>query len=153
MSAPKFKELRRVYGFDEVAIVPGRVTLNPDMATTEMSIGNVNLDIPIMASAMDAVVSPHFANLMHKKGGLGVLNLEGIYARYEDPVSALEEIASAPLTEVTGLLQRIYSEPVKESLVGAIVEEIKTSGATCAVSVTPQTVSYTHLPLPTILLV
>lgn len=138
MSAPKFKELRRVYGFDEVAIVPGRITLNPDMATTEMSVGNVNLDIPIMASAMDAVVSPSFANLMHKKGGLGVLNLEGIYARYEDPFSALEEIASAPLTEVTGLLQRIYSEPVKESLVGAIVEEIKMSGATCAVSVTPQ---------------
>ncbi len=138
MGAPQFKELRRVYGFDEVAIVPGQVTINPDMATTQMLIGDLAFDIPIMASAMDAVVSPAFASLMHKKGGLGVLNLEGIYTRYEDPFSALEEIASARQDEVTGLLQRIYSEPVKEELVGAAVEKIKASGATCAVSVTPQ---------------
>jgi len=138
MGAPQFKELRRVYGFDEVAIVPGQVTINPDMATTQMLIGDLAFDIPIMASAMDAVVSPPFASLMHKKGGLGVLNLEGIYTRYKDPFSALEEIASARQDEVTGLLQRIYSEPVKEELVGAAVEKIKASGATCAVSVTPQ---------------
>ena len=138
MGAPQFKELRRVYGFDEVAIVPGQVTINPDMATTQMSIGDVAFDIPIMASAMDAVVSPAFASLMHKKGGLGVLNLEGIYTRYEDPFPALEEIGSARQDEVTGLLQRIYSEPVKEELVGAAVEKVKASGATCAVSVTPQ---------------
>ena len=138
MGAPLFKELHRVYGFDEVAIVPGQVTVNPDMTSTQMSIGDHQFDIPILASAMDAVVSPSFASLMHKKGGLGVLNLEGIYTRYQDPYTVLEEIASAPQSEVTDLLQKIYSEPIREDLVGSCVEGIKESGATCAVAITPQ---------------
>ena len=138
MSVPFFKEIRRAYGFDEVAISPGQVTVNPDMTSTRMTIGELVLDIPILASSMDAVVSPAFASLMHRKGGLGVLNLEGIYTRYDDPHTVLEEIASAPQSEVTTLLQRVYSEPVKENLVGSCVESVKRTGATCAVAVTPQ---------------
>lgn len=138
MSVPFFKEIRRAYGFDEVAISPGQVTVNPDMTSTQMTIGELVLDIPILASSMDAVVSPAFASLMHRKGGLGVLNLEGIYTRYDDPHTVLEEIASAPQSGVTTLLQRIYSEPVKENLVGSCVESVKRTGATCAVAVTPQ---------------
>ena len=138
MGAPFFKDLRRAYGFDEVAIVPGQVTVNPDMTSTQMTIGQHVLDIPILASSMDAVVSPSFASLMHRKGGLGVLNLEGVYTRYSDPYVVLEEIASAPLREVTSLLQRVYSEPIREEMVGACVESVKKSGATCAVAVTPQ---------------
>ena len=138
MGAPFFKEIRRAYGFDEVAIVPGQVTINPDMASTQMTIGDHAFDIPVLASAMDAVVSPSFASLMHKKGGLGVLNLEGIYTRYQNPYTTLEEIASAPQAEVTALLQKIYSEPIQEHLVGSCVESIKKTGATCAVAVTPQ---------------
>ena len=138
MGAPFFKDLRRAYGFDEVAIVPGQVTVNPDMTSTQMAIGQHVLDIPVLASSMDAVVSPSFASLMHRKGGLGVLNLEGVYTRYPDPYVVLEEIASAPLREVTSLLQRVYSEPIREEMVGDCVERVKKSGATCAVAVTPQ---------------
>jgi len=137
MSAHPIKELRRAYGFDEVAIVPGQVTINPDMASTQMSIGPHTFDIPIMASAMDAVVSPSFATLMHQMGGLGVLNLEGIYTRYADPFSVLEEIRSAAQSEVTALFQKVYSQPIKEDLVSKCVETIKKSGAICAVAVTP----------------
>ncbi len=89
-----FKELNRAYGFDEVAIVPGQVTINPELTSTKMTIGDFSFDIPILASAMDGAVSPRFATLMHQMGGLGVLNAEGLYTRYEDPYAALEEIVS-----------------------------------------------------------
>ena len=88
MGAPLFKEFRRAYGFDEVAIVPGEVTINPDLASTDFSVGDRVFGIPIIAAAMDAIVSPSFAGLMHQNGGLGVMNLEGIYSRYEDPCSS-----------------------------------------------------------------
>jgi IMP dehydrogenase len=87
---------------------------------------------------MDGTVSPRFAVLMHEMGGLGVLNAEGLYVRYEDPYSVLEEITSMPQSEVTQHLQQVYSEPIKENLIGQRVQEIKRSGATCAVSFTPQ---------------
>ena len=138
MAAPQFKELRRAYGFDEVAIVPGDVTINPDMAVTDLSLGDHVFKIPVLASAMDAVVSPSFAILMHQAGGLGVLNLEGIYTRYEDPYAVLEELTAAPQAEATALLQRVYSEPIKEGLIGDSISQIKKSGAVSAVSVTPQ---------------
>lgn len=138
MGRRSFKELERSYGFDEVAIVPGEVTINPDMTSTKLNIGRHSFDAPFMASAMDGAMSPRFAGLMHEMGGLGVLNAEGLYTRYEDPYSVLEEITSMPQAEVTGYLQRVYNEPIKEHLVGARVEEIKKSGATCAVSFTPQ---------------
>ena len=138
MSNPSFKELRFAYGFDEVAIVPGEVTVNPEMTSTELRIGDKVLGIPVMAAAMDAVVSPATAILMDQMGGLGVLNLEGLYTRYEDPYSRLEEVLSASDGEVTGLLQEVYTEPVQLQLVAQRVEEIKAGASCCAVSVTPQ---------------
>ena len=138
MGAPLFKEFRRTYGFDEVAIVPGEVTINPDLASTDFSVGDRVFGIPIIAAAMDAIVSPSFAGLMHQNGGLGVMNLEGIYSRYEDPYSALEEVVAARQEECTELLQQIYSEPVKEELISKSVRQIKETGAVCCVSITPQ---------------
>jgi len=133
-----FKELQRSYGFDDVAIVPGEVTINPEMTSTKMTIGDQAFDTPVMASAMDGAVSPRFATLMHEMGGLGVLNAEGLYTRYDDPYSVLEEITSMPQSEVTQYLQQVYAEPIKEELIGKRVSEIKESGAVCAVSFTPQ---------------
>ena len=138
MGAPLFKEFRRTYGFDEVAIVPGEVTINPDLASTDFSVGDRVFGIPIIAAAMDAIVSPSFAGLMHQNGGLGVMNLEGIYSRYEDPYSALEEVVAARQEECTELLQQIYSEPIKEELISKSVRQIKETGAVCCVSITPQ---------------
>jgi len=133
-----FKELQRSYGFDDVAIVPGEVTINPDMTSTKMTLGDQAFDTPVLASAMDGAVSPRFATLMHEMGGLGVLNAEGLYTRYDDPYSVLEEITSMPQSEVTQYLQQVYAEPIKEELIGKRVSEIKQSGAVCAVSFTPQ---------------
>ena len=133
-----FKELERSYGFDDVSIVPGEVTINPDMTSTQLTIRDQTFDTPVLASAMDGAVSPRFATLMHELGGLGVLNGEGLYTRYDDPYSVLEEITSMPQTEVTQYLQQVYSEPIKEELIGRRVSEIKQSGAVCAVSFTPQ---------------
>ena len=138
MGAPLFKEFRRAYGFDEVAIVPGEVTINPDLASTDFSVGDRVFGIPIIAAAMDAIISPSFAGLMHQNGGLGVMNLEGIYSRYEDPYSALEEVVAARQEECTELLQQIYSEPIKEELISKSVRQIKETGAVCCVSITPQ---------------
>ena len=133
-----FKQLERSYGFDDVAIVPGEVTINPDMTSTQMTIGDQTFDIPVLASAMDGAVSPSFATLMHEMGGLGVLNAEGLYTRYEDPYSVLEEITSMPQSEVTEHIQQVYGEPIKEELIGKRVSEIKKAGGVCAVSFTPQ---------------
>ena len=138
MAVPQFKEIRRGYGFEEVAIVPGDVTINPDQTNTELQIGTVRLAIPIVASAMDAVVSPSFAVKMSQAGGLGVMNLEGLQTRYEDPQEMLDLMAEAPKEEATELLQKLYSQPIKEELIGKRIQEIKAAGATCAVSVTPQ---------------
>ncbi|HEU0020238.1 MAG TPA: GuaB3 family IMP dehydrogenase-related protein [Dehalococcoidia bacterium] len=138
MARRLFKELERSYGFDEVAIVPGEVTINPEMTSTKMNLGGLSFEAPFIASAMDGAVSPRFAVLMHEMGGLGVLNSEGLYTRYEDPYSVLEEITSMPQAEATQYLQQVYSEPIKERLIGARVQEIKQSGAVCAVSFTPQ---------------
>ena len=130
-------ELRRTYGFEEVAIVPGDVTTNPELSTPSLSIGPFQFSIPILASAMDAIVDPNFAGLIGKAGGLGVMNLEGIYTRYEDPTAPLREIAEAPSETVTETLQKVYTAPFRDHLVGQRVREIKETGAVCAVSVTP----------------
>ena len=139
MARRLLKELERSYGFDEVAIVPGDVTINPEMTSTQMSIGPYSFDAPVIASAMDGSVSPRFATLMHEMGGLGALNGEGLYTRYDDPYSVLEEIISMDQNEVTEYLQEVYSEPVKENLIGERVQEIKQSGAVAAIAFTPQT--------------
>ena len=138
MARRLLKELERSYGFDEVAIVPGDITINPEMASTKMNIGSFSFEAPILASAMDGAVSPKFAGLMHEMGGLGVLNAEGLYTRYEDPYSVLEEITSMPQSEVTKYLQQVYTQPIQDHLIGERVQEVKSSGAVCAVSFTPQ---------------
>jgi IMP dehydrogenase len=134
----KFRDLRRAYGFDEVAIVPGGITANPDQTILGYKIGDIDFSIPIIAAAMDGVSDVDTAILMSKAGGLGVVNLDGVQTRYDDYKSVLERIVTAPDKEITTLLQKIYSEPVKEKLVAKRVEDIKKAGAICAVSVTPQ---------------
>jgi len=137
MVIPQYKQLRRAYGFDEVAIVPGDITINPDQTNVDLKIENFTFSIPILAAAMDAVTDVNFAVLMGKLGGLAVLNLEGVQTRYDNPQEVLTEIAQASDAEVTSLLQKVYSQPIKESLIGERIQAIKKSGAVCAVSVAP----------------
>jgi IMP dehydrogenase len=137
MQYPKFKDMERAYGFDEVALVPGDITVNPDQTDISFSIGRHEFQFPILASAMDAVVSPSSAIAYGKLGGLAVLNLDGVQTRYEDADGVLQKIAETPQSEVTALLQRLYAEPVKDELVAARIREIKQGGVTCAVSATP----------------
>ncbi len=137
MTIPRYREMHRCYGFEEVALVPGDVTINPDQINIDFKLGELTLSIPILASAMDAVVDPAFAVLLGKLGGLAVLNLEGVQTRYENPDEVLERIVATPAHEVTSLLQKIYSEPIKENLIAQRIQMIKQAGALCAVSVTP----------------
>ena len=137
MTPPKFKELRRSYGFDEVAIVPGDVTINPEQTNIDLKIGDLTFELPILASAMDAVVDVNFAVQMSKLGGLAVFHLEGVQSRYDNPAEVLAEIAQAPSDKVTPLLQKIYSAPIKENLIGERIEAINKAGGTSAVSTTP----------------
>ena len=137
MSEPQFKQLRRAYGFDEVAIVPGDVTINPDQTDVGFKIDDLAFTIPIIASAMDAVTDVNFAIRMGQVGGLAVLHLEGVQTRYDNPREVLSAIAQAPQVEITTLLQKIYSQPIKENLIGERIKAIKKGGATCAVSALP----------------
>ena len=137
MAIPQFKQLRRAYGFDEVAIVPGEVTINPDQTNTELKIDDLTFTIPVIASAMDAVTDVNFATLMSKLGGVAVLHLEGVQTRYEKPEEILLQISQASDTEITPLLQKVYSQPIQENLVGKRIQTIKKAGAVCAVSATP----------------
>ena len=137
MPPPKFKEMERAYGFDEVALVPGDVTINPDQTNIDFTVKNYTLSIPILASAMDAIVDPAFAIKFNKLGGLAVLNLEGIQTRYENPDEVLNQIAQTSEKEVTSLLQEVYSAPIKENLISQRIGAVKQAGAICAVSITP----------------
>ena len=137
MAAHQFKQLRYSYGFDEVAIVPGDITINPDQTNIDFKIEGFTFSIPILAAAMDAVTDVNLAILMSKLGGLAVLNLEGVQTRYDNPQEILSEIAQASDAEVTPLLQKIYSQPIKENLIGDRIQAIKKPGAVCAVSVAP----------------
>ena len=134
---PQFKPLRRAYGFDEVAIVPGDVTINPDQTNISFKIGAHTMAIPIMAAAMDAVTDVDFTILMGKLGGLAVLHLEGVQTRYDNPREVLAKIAQASDAEVTHLLQKVYAVPIKENLIGERIQAIKKAGVICAVHVTP----------------
>lgn len=138
MQIPQFKQMRAGYGFDEVAIVPGDVTVNSEQVNIEFTVGALTFPLPILASAMDAVVDPPFAVELSKLGGLAVLNLEGVQTRYENPDEILGEIASTPQDRVTTLMQKVYSQPIKENLIGDRIRQIKDAGAVCAVSLTPQ---------------
>ena len=137
MATPQYKQLRRCYGFDEVAIVPGDITANPDQTNIDFKIENFTFSVPILAAAMDAVTDVNFATLMSKLGGLAVLNLDGVQTRYDNPQEVLTEIAQASDVEVTSLLQKVYSQPIKENLIGERIQAIKKSRAVCAVSVIP----------------
>ncbi|MEP6870484.1 MAG: GuaB3 family IMP dehydrogenase-related protein, partial [Anaerolineaceae bacterium] len=125
------------YGFDDVAIVPGELTINPELVEMGLEIGPHRFTIPFLASAMDAVVDPTFAVAMHKAGGLAVLNLEGVWTKYDDPRPMLEEVASASRNEATAILQTAYQAPMRDDLIARRIREIKDGGAIAAVSVTP----------------
>ena len=137
MGARHLKELRRVYGFDEVAIAPGSITINPELTSTDVSLDGITLPTPVLGGAMDAVSSPKFCGEMDRLGGMAVTNMEGVHSRYDDPQSVIEEIVETPQAKVTSLLQKVYSAPIRTELIGRRVEEIKQSGAKCAVSFTP----------------
>lgn len=132
------REARRAYGFDEIALVPGDVTVNPDEVDTSLLIGDIKLEIPFLASAMDGVVDTQFAVAMGKLGGLGVLNLDGINTRYDKPREVVAQIAGAGPEESTRLVQELYRKPVKEDLIAERIREIKKAKVPCAVSTIPQ---------------
>src|SRR5712691_10810235 len=131
---------RRAYGFDEVAIVPSRRTRDPDDVDISWEIDAWTFGLPLMAAAMDGVVSSATAIEIGRLGGLAVLNLEGLQTRYDDPEPALEEIASLPDDKATRRMQEIYAEPIKEELIVRRIREVKEAGLTTAASLTPQRV-------------
>lgn len=132
------REARRAYGFDEIALVPGALTVNPEEVELTTALGSVKLEIPFLASAMDGVVDTKFAIAMGKQGGLAVLNLDGIHSRYENVEEVYDKIGSTPPEAATELVQKLYKEPVKEKLIAQRVKEIKAGGVAAAVSCIPQ---------------
>jgi len=136
-SLSKYKKARRVYGFDEIALVPNKTTIDPDDIDIKVEIGGLKLSTPIIASAMDGVINPKTAILMDQLGGFGVLNLHGVQTRYENPDKILDKIASVSNTEYVELMQKVYQEPVKEELITKRIKEIKAAGAKAVVSTNP----------------
>ena len=135
------KKARRGYGFDDIAIVPSRRTRDPDDVDISWKLGDYRFALPLLASAMDGVVSPRTAGLVGRLGGLAVLNLEGIWTRYEDAEGQLERIAQLPRETATREMQDIYREPVKPELIDRRIREVKEAGVVVAASLTPQRVS------------
>jgi len=131
------KRARRCYGFDEIALVPGAQTINPNEVDTAFSIAGKRFSIPILAAAMDGVVDVKFAVEMSRLGGIAVLNLDGVQTRYENPDTVLEKIAKATPQKATELIQSIYTTPIKEKLISKRVEEIKRKKGTAVVSCIP----------------
>jgi IMP dehydrogenase len=140
----KAKTARRAYGLEEIAIVPSRRTRDPQDIDISWTLGDLQLDLPCLASALDAAVDPHTAGIIGSLGGLAVLNLEGIQTRYEDPGPVFEEIASLPEQKATRVMQELYSEPIKEELIFRRVQEIKDQGVIATASLTPQRVQRYH---------
>jgi IMP dehydrogenase len=134
------KKARRAYGFDDIAIVPSRRTRDPDDVDVSWKLGDYRFELPLLASAMDGVVSPRTAGIIGKLGGLAVLNLEGIFSRYEDADAQLERIAALPKDVATREMQEIYSAPIDEDLMVQRIREIKQQGVVTAASLTPQRV-------------
>jgi IMP dehydrogenase len=131
------KKARRSYGFDEVAVVPAAVSIDVADVDTSWYLGNRCFPIPILASAMDGVVNPHLASEIGKLGGLAVINLEGIQARYDDPDAIIQRIIEADPSGVIPLIQKIYLEPIKPELITQRIKEIKATGQMAAVGATP----------------
>ena len=132
------KSGRRAYGFDDIAIVPSRRTRDPEDVDITWEIDAFRFDLPLMGSAMDGVISPATAIEIGRLGGLGVLNLEGLWTRYEDPDPLFEEISKLPVEKATARMQEIYSAPIIPELVGQRIREIKAAGVVSCCSVTPQ---------------
>jgi len=131
------KTARRAYGIDEIALVPGPRTLDPSLANTRWTIGGIERDIPIIASAMDGVVDVNMAVRLSQLGAIGVINLEGVQTRYDDPNPQLDRIAAVGKDEFVGLMQELYAEPIKEDLIAKRIREVKEQGGIAAVSATP----------------
>jgi IMP dehydrogenase len=138
------KSGRRAYGFDDIAIVPSRRTRDPDDVDITWEIDAFRFELPLLASAMDGVVSTRSAIEIGRLGGLAVLNLEGLQTRYDDPESTLAEIAELPNDEATARMQELYKEEVKEELIFKRIREIKDAGVVAAASLTPQRVEQYH---------
>src|SRR5436305_8896101 len=137
------RKARVTYGFDEIALVPGSVTINLNEVDTTFRLPRregapLELKIPILASAMDGVVDVKFAIEMSKLGGLAVLNLEGVQTRYKSPQEVLQKVVETDKAGITALLQKIYQEPVQEDLIAARIRQIKDNGGIAAVSSIPQ---------------
>ena len=133
------RKARRCYGFDEIALVPGSITINPNEVDTSWELAGKKYRIPILAAAMDGVADVKFAVEMSKLGGVAVLNLDGVQTRYENPDEILKKIAKASPQEATKLVQSLYVKPIKEKLITKRIKEIKKKNATAAVSTIPQT--------------
>lgn len=132
-----FKELRPAYGFDEVAIVPGVTTVNPELTNVAFSVGHLTFKHPVLAAALDAVVNPRFAIEASKRGCLAVMNLEGLQCRHEDAESAIQEVVAASQDESASVIQHLTAAPIREDLIAKRVREIKDGGGIAAVSCTP----------------
>jgi IMP dehydrogenase len=132
------RKARRCYGFDEIALAPGKVTVNPAEADPSFQLAGKRYKIPILASAMDGVVDVEFAIAMGKLGGIAVLNLEGVQTRYDNPEEVLDKIASASPEEATKLTQSVYTPPIKENLIAKRIKEIKKANVPAIVSSIPQ---------------
>jgi len=137
------RKARVTYGFDEIALVPGEMTVNPNEVDTSFKIprkdgGAIELKIPVIASAMDGVTDVRFCIAMGQLGGLGVVNLEGVQTRYANPDEVLDLIVKAGKEDVTTIIQRVYTEPIKEELIAKRIQELKAAGVLAAVSSIPQ---------------
>ena len=132
------KDGRRAFAFDDIAVVPTRRTRDPEDVSTTWAIDAYKFDLPVVAAPMDSAMSPATAIALGKLGGLGVLDLEGLWTRYEDPTQQLEEIANAKDADATAVLQRIYAQPIQPELITARLAEIRAAGVTVAGALSPQ---------------
>jgi len=132
------RKARRSYGFDEVALVPGELTINPEDVDTSCEIGGIKFQVPIMASSMDGVVDVDYAIAMGKLGGMAVLHLEGVSTRYDDPAEAVKKIVKSNAKESTKVIQDVYSKPIKKKLITKRIKEIKRAKVPAVVSCNPQ---------------
>ena len=137
MELGRGREARRAYGFDEVAIAPGAITVDPEDVDISTSVSSLNLPLPVISSAMDSVADANFVTVLGRLGGLGVLHLEGLQTRYENPQAAIEEIISADTADAVKTIQRIYTEPIKDELILRRIEEIRKNNVPVAVAAAP----------------
>ncbi len=138
------KRARQAYSFDDIAIVPSRRTRDPEDVSTSWQIDAYKFELPMLAAPMDSVVSPQTAIAIGKLGGLGVLNLEGLWTRYEDPRIQLGEIASMPDAQATRRMQELYSAPIQPALIKERIKQIRDAGVTVAASLSPQRTAELH---------